>query len=168
MAASDGVLFRRDIEGIFLGLADGKTFFDNWNARTHGASFNDAATAGTAVTGTPIFKVQGPQLVKEVALTLPVSVTASATDRFTITVSKSLNGGALTTIATATSNLTANGGTGNIAALAPIVIPLSTVAGATALADGELVSFAVTKQGSGVAMTAATSSARVEVEFSPL
>ena len=79
------------------------------------------------------------------------TLTASATVFTTITVSKRTAGGAPVTIAQATTNLTANGGTGNWVAWVPVNIPV--IAGA-AVADGDVITVLTTHASNGTQIPA--------------
>jgi hypothetical protein len=120
----------------------------------------DAATAGTAQTETPIGVVQDAGQVKAIYVQVPVAVTASDTDKATITIAKRTAAGASSaTIATLVTNVAQ----GNLVAQAAYSLTLT--AANTRLAAGEVLTVAVAKAGSGVALTAATSEGKVTVVY---
>jgi hypothetical protein len=78
------------------------------------------------------------------------ALTASNSNYETLTVAKRTNGGSATTIAQATTKLTANGGTGNWTAFTNVPIPLA--AAIEYVSPGDSITFTVAETGSGVAV----------------
>jgi len=121
--------------------------------------FEDAATAGTAYTETVIFQaVASATTVKKARVALPVTATAHAANGAVITIAKRTGAGGATTIAS-WSTLTAAQGT--LTALIPGEMVL-TVANVD-MAAGDVLTLAITKPSSGVALTAATSKGNITV-----
>lgn len=134
-------------------IADPRAVVNLANSVAITNKYSDAATAGTAVTETVHWRAPFACKVITAYVSTPIAVTAHASNTATFTVSKRTSAGASqATVATA---VTTTGGTGNITAFAPVALPL-TVAN-VALAAGEVITFAISKQNSGVALTAATS-----------
>jgi hypothetical protein len=149
------------LQGSLDGLTDPRTVVTELFRRQHEVAVTDGGTAGTGVAESPVATVQGAQQVTQVLFTAPIGVTAAASNNLTVTISKRTAGGAATVVAT---GVTTAGGLGTLVALAPVVIPLSTVAGAVILADGDTLTATLVKNASGVAFAAATSFGRVEIE----
>lgn len=164
MADTDGKLMKRVLEGMFDGIATANALVSLLIDKRPRVDITDGGTAATAVTESPVTQVSGPALLTAATFTAPIAVTADATNRLTVTVSKRTAGGAATVMATGT---TTAGGLGSLTAFVPVTIPLSTVAGAVALANGDEITVLVSKQGSGVAFAAATSFATVELRLEP-
>lgn len=78
------------------------------------------------------------------------SLVASNSNYETLTVAKRTNGGSPTTIASATTKLSANGGTGNWTAFSNVNIPLA--AAVEYVNPGDSITFSVTESGSGVSI----------------
>lgn len=130
------------------------------------AHVTDGGTAGTAQTETFIYKnTSGTnQLVVSASFCTPIAVTADASNNATITVTKrSSSGGTAAIVAT---NVTTAGGTGSITAFLPV--PLTLTVANVVLAANEVLTVLVSKGGTGVAIGAATSQARVEVVLEPV
>lgn len=120
-------------------------------------------TAGTAVTESVIDHLRRPGLVKSITLTAPIAVTADNTNNATITVAKRTGSGAAQTIATIATSTT---GTNNLVAFVPFTIPASAFTAAnTQLAAGDVLTVAIGKGGTGVALSAATSFFTVSVDI---
>lgn len=128
--------------------------------RTYGCLVADAATAGTAVTETIMGHVRRAGIVKSVTITTPIAVTEAAANTATFTISKRTAGGAASTIATGQTITTT--GIGSFTAFLPKSISLT--AANVVLAAGDVLTIAISKQSSGVALTAATSYVHVSVD----
>lgn len=130
------------------------------------AHVTDGGTAGTAQTETPFWRNDTGGTVKVVSVHLlaPVAITANATNYATFILYKRTSAGATqTTVASfATDTVT----TDDVTAFAPLSIT-PTAANVTVAAGGVL-SVAVTKANTGVAIAAATSQARLVVVVEPV
>jgi hypothetical protein len=126
----------------------------------------DGGTAGTAQTETPIWVNNTGETVKitSVKITTPVNVTANATNYATFTVNHRTSAGASATaiIAFATDTPT----TDDITAFAPKSV--TPTAGNDLVPVGGVVTLAVSKTAAGVAIAAATSQARVNIQYEPV
>jgi hypothetical protein len=123
--------------------------------------FQDAATAGTAITETVFCRVPGACRVVSVYVSAPIAVTAAAANIATFNLAKRTAGAASTAVATG-STVTA-GTPGTLTAFAPAALTIT--AANAELAAGDALTFAVVKGASGVALTAATSYLEVTVEL---
>jgi hypothetical protein len=122
----------------------------------------DAATAGTAVTETVMAHVQRASRPIAVTISTPIAVTASDSNYATFTIAKRTAAGSAVTLATIFTKTGGSSGTGNLAAFVPYVLPL-TYANFD-IAAGDVLTVAISKTGSGVALTAATSYVNVTVD----
>lgn len=147
-------------EALAMNLTDPAGTVKNSMRRTYSENYSDAATAGTAVTETVHANVQRAGKVVAAKLSAPIAVTANDTNYATVTVSKRTGAGGAVVIASRTTQIT--GGSGNIVAFVPVTLTLT--AANQLLAAGDVLTVAVTKTGSGVALTAATSNINVTVD----
>lgn len=129
------------------------------NSRVYRTTVNDGGVAGTAVTNSPFAVVPYAGLVKSIKFSAPIAVTGSDTTFATITVSKSTAGATPVVLGTATTQVT--GGLGSLVAFQQYALTLSTVAGALDIAANDVLTVAVAKASTGVALVAATSLASV-------
>lgn len=157
----------KGIYGLFSGLdATDETLLKNtmWRETVTG-SFTDGGTAGTAQTATAFWVNNTGVPVRAVLVqaVTPVAVTGHAANYATITVAHRTSAGAsATTIATfATDTPT----TDDFVAFAPKSLPIT--AGNDIIPVGGVLTLAVAKASSGVAMAAATSQAYVAVQVEP-
>lgn len=123
-------------------------------------NYSDAATAGTAVTETVHANItETSATVKKIMLSAPIAVTANGTNFATVTVSKRTGAGGAVTLGTFATSAT------SMVAFVPIV--LTPGSGLTAanlkLTAGDVITVAIAKSGTGVALTAATSNFNVSV-----
>lgn len=135
--------------------ADPKVAVNALNTKYYQFLVQDAATAGTAVTETAMqMPVRGK--VIGVSMTAPIAVTASDTNFATVSVAKRTGSAASAPIASQATKVTA--GTGSLVAFVPAQLPSSafTVANQQ-MAAGDVLTLAIAKAASGVALTAATS-----------
>lgn len=117
-------------------------------------------TAATAVTESAIDRVHGPGLVRTITLMAPILVTGDNTNNAVVTVAKRTAGGAAVVIAAFTTNVAG----GNIAAFVPFEVPSTAFTPAnTQLLANDVLTVAIAKGGSGVALSAATSFFTVSV-----
>lgn len=115
---------------------------------------SDAATAGTAVTETAIAMPVAGKVVS-VAMTAPIAVTANNTNFATVAIAKRTAAGSATAIASQTTAIT---GSGNLAAFVPYkFLAAAFTAANQALAADDVLTLAISKTASGVALNAATS-----------
>lgn len=124
------------------------------------AHVTDGGTAGTAQTETFVWRndTGADVLVVGAKICTPVGVTANDTNNATVTLSKrSSSGGSQATVGA----LTTNTAQGSITAFLPVALTLT--AANVVVASGEVLTIAVSKAGTGVAIAAATSQARVEI-----
>lgn len=106
--------------------------------------------AGTATAETSIGLLgPGPNQIAIGAVQFHTSAALTANDAnfATITVSKRTNGGAATTLATATTQTVPTGGTGNWTAFSNVTIPVTSGA---FVSPGDSITVTITKSGSGV------------------
>lgn len=121
------------------------------------------ATAGTAVTESLVEHIRRGGIVRSISLTAPIAVTLDPTNNAAITVSKRTGAGAPAVIATIS---TIAAGTGSLVAFVPFAIPAAAFTAAnTVVADGDVITFAIAKGGTGVALTAATSFFTISVDL---
>ena len=127
---------------------------------------SDAATAGTAVTELCVGRADSPGGAKIISVTVaaPIAVTAVDANFATFTLSKRTAGGAATICATQTTKTSGSGGVGNMAAFVDTALTLQAAAAIT-LASGDTMTFLISKGGTGVALTAATSQVGVTVVY---
>ena len=119
-------------------------------------------TAATAVTESLIENLRRSGIVRSITLTAPAAVTADATNNAVITIAKRTGSGAAQTIAAVTTN---SAGTGSLVAFVPFVVPQSAFTAANVqLAANDVLTIAIAKGGSGVALSAATSFFTVSVD----
>jgi len=142
------------------GISDAKATADAMNKRTFHILVADAATAGTAVTETVIVQVQRAGIAKAVRIATPIAVTAHDTNYATFTVAKRTGSGSASTIASQTTKIT--GGSGNVTAFVPVTLTLTDAN--VVLAAGDVLTIAIAKASSGVALTASTSYVNVTVD----
>ncbi len=125
----------------------------------------DGGTAATAQTETFLYKntTGSNVLVVGASVCTPIAVTADPTNNATFTITKrSISGGSAVVVAT---GVTTAGGTGSLVAFLPVALTL-TVANLV-LAPNEVLTILMSKGGSGVATSAATSQTRLEVLLEP-
>lgn len=125
---------------------------------------SDLATAGTAQTATPFYTndTGGNMRVISCKLIVPIAVTANATTNMTATVAKvDAAGSNSATIASYTSDVAG----GSLTAFVPKALTLT--AANVVVANGWTLNAAVSKGSTGVAFTAATSQAYIEVILEP-
>jgi hypothetical protein len=119
----------------------------------------DAATAGTAVTETVAVRLPttgGTYRFIEAYMCSPIAVTAHDTNYATISVAKRLSTGAsATALASQTTKIT--GGSGNLTAFAPAALTNTATTADLEIAAASVITVAIAKAASGVALTAATS-----------
>lgn len=127
--------------------------------RTITVLVSDAATAGTAVTETPIGTLPNDAKVVAAYFKTPIAVTANDTTFATFTVSRRTAGGSGTAIGSQTTKIT--GGTGNVTAFNPN--PLTLTAANVQCSAGDELTLAIAKASTGVALNAATSYVSVTV-----
>jgi hypothetical protein len=136
-------------------VADPRAVVNLANSIAVSGKYSDAATAGTAITETVHWVAPYACKVIHAKVSAPVAAAAHASNIATFTVAKRTGAGGATTVA---SGSTVTGGApAALAAFVPGALTMSTVAGATTLAAGDVLTFAVAKGASGVALTAATS-----------
>lgn len=135
----------------------------NLFSRTISRAFANA-TAGTAVTESAFEDVRRGGIVRSVVVVAPIAVTADAANIATILVQKRTItagvAGAAVTIATI-STITVTGV--SLVAFVPLVVPITAanaVVGAT-----DVLTYSVTKGGTGVALTAATSEFLISLDY---
>lgn len=165
--ATSGQTLKDDGYGLFAGetAADAARIATSLVQRIECPSFTDAATAGTAVTESPLVNFPAamfPNGVKIVAATFttPIAVMASDTTFATVTLaSRNAAGGGSTTIGSQTTKIT--GGTGNITAF--VAQPLTLTAANVIVPAGGSITLAVAKASTGVALTAATSTCSLTI-----
>lgn len=151
------------IKGLFSGLDSTDEVLLKYVTKTRfkvRVYVSDLATAGTAQTATPFFTNDLGCSLKVVAVNLivPIAVTAHASNNMVATVAKVDSAGANSaTIASYTSDIAG----GSLTAFVPKGLTL-TAANQTLL-SGWTLNAAVAKGASGVAFTAATSQAYIEV-----
>lgn len=124
-----------------------------------GVLVSDAATAGTAVTETVVLVAPYPLKVVSAKMAAPIAVTASDSTYATVTVATRSAGGSPTTVAVMTTKTSGSGGTGNMTAFVPYAMTVTTLI----LAAGDVLTLAIAKASTGVALTAATSYFEVEL-----
>lgn len=122
------------------------------------------ATAGTAVTESMFYETRRGGIVRTITLNAPVAVAQDAANIATILVQKRTItagvAGAPVTIAS-TSTITVTGFA--MTAFVPLVMVL--VAAATVVGPNDVITYSVTKGGTGVALTAATSEFTISLDF---
>jgi hypothetical protein len=129
-----------------------------FNGRYAAENYSDAATAGTAVTETVHCQItETSAYVKKIRFTAPIAVTANGSNFATITVSKRTAAGAAVTLGTFSTSAT------SMVAFVPADLTLT--AANLKLAAGDVITVAISKTGTGVALTAATSNVNVTVYF---
>jgi len=137
----------------------------NISSRTISRAFANA-TAGTAVTESAFEDVRRGGIVRSVTITAPIAVAVDATNNATILVQKrTISGGAAgaaATIATVATT-TAGVGAGGLVAFVPFSVPLT--AANVVVGPDDVLTYSVTKGGTGVALTAATSEFLISVDF---
>lgn len=129
------------------------------HSRAITANISDAATAGTAVTESVIYRAPAAGVVKAAYYATPVGVAGNDTTFATFTLSKRTGGGAPVVVASQNTKIT--GGAGSAVAFVPV--PLVLVGAAVQLAAGDVLTIAVAKASTGVAISAATSTAGITV-----
>lgn len=122
--------------------------------------YSDAATAGTAVTETVHAAItETAATVKKIMITAPIAVASNGSNFGTWTIAKRTGAGGAVTLGTFATSAT------SMVAFVPIV--LTPTSGLTAanlkLAQGDVITVALAKSGTGVAFTAATSNVNVSV-----
>lgn len=129
------------------------------------AHVTDGGTAATAQTETFLYKntTGTNQLVTSAVACTPIAVTGSDTTNATFTVTKrSSVGGTAVVVATYTTSATpAN----SMTAFLPVAMPLT--AANAIVAPNEILTVLVSKLSTGVAIAAATSQARIQVQLTP-
>ena len=135
----------------------------NISSKTISRAFANA-TAGTAVTETVLEDVRRGGIVRSVTITAPIAVAQDAANIATILVQKRTItagvAGAAVTIATI-STITVTGTA--LVAFVPFSVPLT--AANTVVGPTDVLTYSVTKGGTGVALTAATSEFLISVDF---
>lgn len=129
------------------------------------AHVTDGGTAGTAQTETWVWQnTTGTNMrVVQATVAAPIAVTADPTNNATFTVTRRDAAGInAAVVATA---VTTAGGTGSLVAFLPVSLPL-TVANVIVPVNGQL-TVLMSKGGTGVAVGAATSQARIEILLEP-
>lgn len=129
------------------------------HSRAITANITDGGTIGTAVTESVIYRAPAAGVVKAAYYTAPVAIPGNDTTFATFTLSKRTAGGAATVIGSQNTKIT--GGAGSAVAFVPV--PLVLVGAAVQLAAGDVLTIAVTKGSTGVAISAATSTAGITV-----
>lgn len=120
------------------------------------------SVAGTAVTESVIDHVRRSCFVKGISITAPIAVTGDNTNNAVVTVAKRTGAGAQTVIAAFTTNVAG----GNLAAFVPLKLPASAFTPANVqLAVDDVLTVAIAKGGTGVALSAATSWFTVDVDI---
>lgn len=130
--------------------------------------FTDGGTAGTAQTETPVGRCDANLstgwTVLEASVVLPISVTANNSNYATFTLNKRTSGGAAVVVAQSTTQITDPVFGSNATAFVAYPTALSATAANLLLAAGtDVLTFAVSKTGTGVALAAATSQGWVDV-----
>lgn len=130
----------------------------------------DGGTAGTGVAEAPAFVVRGQlggpgalNLAGSVYFTPQVAVTASDTLFITVNVYKRTGTGSRTLIATVNTKTAASGGTGNLSAFVPVLVPF--VVPLVLVAAGDMITYEITKASTGTAFSAATGNSVIEFDF---
>lgn len=119
------------------------------------------ATAGTAVTESVIDHIRRQGFVSSISIEAPIAVTGDNTNNAVITIAKRTAAGAQTVIAVVTTNV-AQGG---LVAFVPYKVPQAAFTPANVqLAPDDVLTVAVAKGGTGVALSAATSWFTVSVD----
>lgn len=131
--------------------------------RTYSALIANA-TAGTGVTESVLEHVRRDGIVRSITLIAPIAVAVDGTNNATITVSKRTAAGAAATIATIPTTAAGIGAGGFVAFVPFEVTAAQFTAANTQLAAGDVLTVAIAKGGSGVALTAATSFFTVSVD----
>ena len=120
------------------------------------------ATAATAVTESVIAHVRRGGIVRNISLNAPIAVAQDAANIATFTIAKRTGAGAAQTIASI-STVTVTGVA--LVAFVPLEIAKSFFTAANVvLADGDVLTLAIAKGGTGVALSAATSTLNVSVD----
>lgn len=129
------------------------------------ATVTDGGTAATAATETALWtnNTGTNQLVTGVTIATPIAVTGDNTNNATVTVTRRDSAG-INPLVVAT--LTTNVATGNFTAFLPKALTL-TVANVV-VPPGGILTVLVSKGGTGVAIGAATSQSRVQVQLQPI
>lgn len=109
------------------------------------------AADNTATAEYAFFRAPGSVTVSAVYWTDGTGITANDTNYATLLVQKYDGaGGSAATTATVTTKTTTGSGSGDVTALVPIAVPLSTTKANLQLGAGQLLTFKITKSGSGV------------------
>lgn len=130
------------------------------------AHVTDGGTAGTAQTETFIWRNDTgvDMYVYSARFCTPVAVTANDTTYATFTLAKRDSAGANSaTVGSMTTQIT--GGSGNVTAFLPVSLTLT--AANRVVPAGSVLTIAVAKASTGVAIAAATSQVRIEVVLEP-
>lgn len=155
------------IRGLFsaLDVSDETLLKDSVTRRQFNAHVTDGGTAATAQTETPMWRnsTATNQRVVSATITAPIAVTGSDTNNATFTVTRRDAGGinpavvaTLTTTATVPNSL--------VAFLpAQLVLTVANVI----VGPGQTLTVLMSKAGTGVAVAAATSQARIDVQLEP-
>lgn len=144
-------------EGVMVSTA--KAAVADAHRRQYTIQLTDAATAGTAVTETVMARIPVACRLITAYMSAPIAVTANDTTYATVTVAKRTGAGGATTLASQTTKIT--GGSGNLAAFVPAALTNTATSANLAIAAGDVVTVAVAKASTGVALTAATSTFNV-------
>jgi len=147
-------------EAASMNLVDFKTAVRLTVRRTYSIKVQDAATAGTAVTESVLEHVRRAGRVVSVTVAAPIAVTAAASNIATFNVAKRTAAGA--SVAVATGSTVTAGTPGTLTAFVPAALTIT--AANSLLAAGDVLTFAIVKGASGVAVTAATSYFVVSVD----
>lgn len=129
--------------------------------------FTDAGTAATAVADSPQWTADVAGTITGIEIAFPIAITAAASNTATFTLSKH-PASAPGTPVTAATNSTNTSDTvlgANAVAFQAYLMSLSATAANLSFVAGDVLSFAMTKQSSGVAVAAATSFANVTIYY---
>lgn len=131
------------------------------HTRTYVARVTDGGTAGTAVAETPIARTNVQGILRNAEFVSPVAVAADPANYVTFTLSKRTAGGAAVTIATLSTQSTAQGA---VTAFAPLSFVLAATS-AIQLSAADVLTVTVAKAGTGQAIATSTVNALVSVEL---
>lgn len=133
--------------------------------------FTDGGTAATAQTETPFAAVDPAAnltnwQIKQCSLIFPIAITANNSNYATFTVNKRTSGGAAVQVAQNTTQISDGVLGANVVAFQAYNMTLSgTAANLVLAAATDVLTFAMTKTGTGVAVAAATSQAYCDVLY---
>lgn len=161
------------VKGLFSGLdaTDVALLLDLELRPKVRAHVTDGGTAGTAQTETHVWRndTATNYLVKGAKVALPVALTAGDTNYASVLLARRDNAG-LNSVSVASINtaITVAPFSGNITAFLPVALTLSGTSANLVVGPGQVLTIAVTKTGTGLAIAAATSQAIVEVILEPI